>query len=363
MFKVLCVNQRKGCEWIGELGEIDAHLNSDSPSFERQTKGCQYVEVECVYCLNRVQRLDIQSHMKELCNKRPFSCQYCGGYNSDFEDVTSNHWHVCGFYPMLCPNKCGKTFQRKYIEKHVSNDCPLTLVDCAFKHIGCSVRLPQTDMPAHIAESVGTHLLLQATSYKQVVSRLEKENKKLKHDNNLLHQKLDEQQQQINKLTEDLQAFLIGTPLAPVEFTMFEFDTYRLEGTSWFSSPFYTHPEGYKMYLEIDANGYNEGEGTYVSMYISLMCGEFDNQLHWPFRGNVTIHLLSQMGDEEHYTDVLSFDSDTPERYTRRVVEDEYPDDVYGFDMFCSHANLLPKYLIEDCLKVRVEVVTCRGGL
>ena len=212
-------------------------------------------------------------------------------------------------------------------------------------------------MPAHIAESVGTHLLLQATSFKQLLTRLEKENKKLKRDNNLLHQKLDEQQQQITKLTEDLRAFSIGTPLAPVEFTMFEFDAYRLEGTSWFSPPFYTHPEGYKMYLEIDANGYNEGDGTYVSVYVSLMRGEFDYQLQWPFRGNVFIYLLSQIGDEEHYMDILAFDRDTPERYTHRVIEDEYPDDVYGFDMFCSHADLLPNYLKEDCLKVRIEVV------
>ena len=54
-------------------------------------------------------------------------------------------------------------------------------------------------------------------------------------------------------------------------------------GVSWFSFPFYTRPEGYKMYLEIDANGYiiNDDEGTmsYVSVYISLMRGEFDDQL------------------------------------------------------------------------------------
>ena len=37
------------------------------------------------------------------------------------------------------------------------------------------------------------------------------------------------------------------------------------------------------MYLEIDANGFNDGEGTYVSVYVSLMRGEFDDQLMWPF--------------------------------------------------------------------------------
>ena len=46
-------------------------------------------------------------------------------------------------------------------------------------------------------------------------------------------------------------------------------------------------------------------------------------------------------------------------------MDDEYPDDVYGFDMFCSHANLVPAYLRYECLKVPIEVDigTYRGVL
>ena len=53
---------------------------------------------------------------------------------------------------------------------------------------------------------------------------------------------------------------------------------------------------------------------------------------------------------------ILPFDDDTQWKYTSRVVDDEYPDDVYGFDMFCSHANLVPAYLRYECLKVPIEV-------
>ena len=38
-----------------------------------------------------VQHLDIKVHIKERCCKRPYSCHYCGKYNSDFEDVSTNH--------------------------------------------------------------------------------------------------------------------------------------------------------------------------------------------------------------------------------------------------------------------------------
>ena len=357
--RVLCANQKKGCEWIGELGKMDDHLDLGSPSL--LSKGCQYVDVKCIYCSESMRRLDIQAHVKEDCRKRPYSCNYCGNYDSDFEDVSTNHIPVCGLYPVDCPNKCGRVIQRQYAEKHISNECPMTVVDCAFKIVGCSVRLPEKDMPTHIAESVSAHLLLQMTSYKQLVTRLEEENKILKKDNKLLHQRLDKQQLQITVLTEHLQT-LHSTPVAPVNFIMVGFDAHRRDGTSWFSPPFYTHLEGYKMYMEIDANGYGEGEGTHVSVYISLMRGEFDNQLPWPFRGNVTINFLNQMlsGDEEEpdYTDILPFNHEIPRRYTSRVVDDEYPDDVYGFDMFCSHADLVPAYLSDDCLRVCIEVDT-----
>ena len=92
----------------------------------------------------------------------------------------------------------------------------------------------------------------------------------------------------------------------------------------------------------------------YISVYVSLMCGEFDNQLHWSFLGNVTIHFRGEL----YYTIVLQCDHNTPERNTSRIVEDEYPDDVYDYYMFYSHADLLPAYLRDDCLKVRIELDT-----
>ena len=37
--KIRCTNHREGCGWVGELGELKSHLDSD--------KGCRYVEVIC----------------------------------------------------------------------------------------------------------------------------------------------------------------------------------------------------------------------------------------------------------------------------------------------------------------------------
>ena len=44
-FKVRCSHQKDGCEWTGELGQLDVHLNKDPPP-EKQLDGCQFTEID-----------------------------------------------------------------------------------------------------------------------------------------------------------------------------------------------------------------------------------------------------------------------------------------------------------------------------
>ena len=43
-FQVRCVHQKSGCEWIGELGELDGHLNLNL-ELGRQLVGCEFASV------------------------------------------------------------------------------------------------------------------------------------------------------------------------------------------------------------------------------------------------------------------------------------------------------------------------------
>ena len=45
------------------------------------------------------------------------------------------------------------------------------------------------------------------------------------------------------------------------------------------------------MCINVDANGRGTGAGTYVSVYVHLMRGEYDSRLVWPFRGDITIQI------------------------------------------------------------------------
>ena len=67
----------------------------------------------------------------------------------------------------------------------------------------------------------------------------------------------------------------------------------------------YTHSRGYKMCVQINANGYEQANGTHVSLYTCMLKGEYDDKLSWPFRGEIAVELLSQdptHTERNHYT-------------------------------------------------------------
>ena len=63
---------------------------------------------------------------------------------------------------------------------------------------------------------------------------------------------------------------------------------------SLYSAPFYTSRHGYKMCLRLYLNGDGSGKGTHLSFFLTLMKGEYDALLPWPFRQAVTLILLDQ---------------------------------------------------------------------
>ena len=275
-FKVCCSNKEQGCQWVGELGQLDNHLNLN-PSKQNQLQGCQLSQIKCLHCSELFLRSGIENHQSYQCPRRPFSCEYCKEFDSCYEEVTTHHWRVCGSYPMPCTNKCGETLQRQNLENHIANDCPLTIINCDFQHVGCEVRLPRKDMPAHLGESVVTHMSMHMASHK----KLEEENTKLK--------------QRVAELERDNETLL--TTGAPTHlFIMNKFSKYKRSKQMWVSSIFYSHFRGYSMLLVLIV-----GE-THVAAYICITNGEHDEHLPWPFHGSVTVSLI---GECDTYTKTI----------------------------------------------------------
>ena len=60
---------------------------------------------------------------------------------------------------------------------------------------------------------------------------------------------------------------------------MKDFSVLKASDTSWFSQGFYICPGTYKICLNVDANGYGDGKGTHVGVYVYMMAGDHDDKM------------------------------------------------------------------------------------
>ncbi|XP_064385150.1 TNF receptor-associated factor 6-like [Halichondria panicea] len=394
--KVRCSHQKNGCEWMGELRQLDKHLNTD-PQPEKQFEGCNLVEIDCTYnCGEQCQRKYMVIHHKNECPKRAFSCEYCHDYKSTYDDVTNNHWPVCGSLPVPCPNQCGSPIQHQNIDSHIADECSLTTINCDFHHIGCAVKLARQDMPEHLRENLLTHISLLATSHakqQDETTKLIVENRILQLDNDnqkryfkmsltalqtkvtrldkLLTSSTAKQQADIATLVEEnkqlrmkiaelapLQQMLIvnSKSLGAPVLTMTNFQQHKRDDKFWRSPPVYTHHQGYKICLGVHANGDATVKGTHVSVFVCFMRGEFDDSLKWPFRGMISVQLLDQIKGKDNKTYTLPYDDKVPNDCCARATEGERGV-ALGSVKFIAHTELEPKYLRNDTLFFQIHKV------
>ena len=341
-YPIDCPNKGLGCEWAGVQDDLNSHLNADSVEGK-----CQFVTVACPYsCGKYFQRSQFEEHRVKDCPNRSPICQYCNCKTSH-NKPTNEHLSVCKRYPLECPNQCGENaIERQDLLKHLSETCPLQVVKCDYSHAGCEVECQRQHMQTHLDEYVKSHLA--KVSCKTVQQQ----------------QVIQQYKRQIDAMVAELNRVVGPTFGPPFDTVMTDFEKHKKAGDEWFSPPFYSHIGGYKMCLEVDANGLNNGKGTHISVYLYLMSGEHDDQLKWPFRGDVTIQLLNQRKDEGHWEMTLSIDDEVDDAYTSRVVGQDRANCAQGYNQFISHTELRTKdkeYLKNDSLKFRISKVVVKS--
>ena len=328
--KVLCHNKSAGCKWVGELGELESHLNLGSLEVQ-----CDFVEVECpLKCGKILQRRNVEEHKSNDCAKRPFSCKYCD-YKSTHEKVVNDHWPKCQRFPEVCPNKCSTdTIERRFLQHHLQEQCPLQKNPCEFAFAGCQATVKRKSIQKHLDENKDVHL-------KMIASNLEA--------------KLTDMTLALAKMATKL----IFNPPPDIEFERRKKESERL-----FSPAFYTHVGGYKMCLSIRANGWDTGKGTHVGVSVYMMKGEFDSHLKWPFKGEITVELVNQKEGGKNYErkPVEHTDSEKRDAYFQRVTKRERAGKGWGYPQFISNADLYKpekgkEYLLNDTLIFRVTKV------
>ena len=305
-FQVYCTYKSKGCEWTGELRELDNHLNSDSPA-DKSLQGCPFTLIKC-----------------------PLSCTGCekGLYRKGIKYHIDDR--LLGY--VVIQSTRISTLEQQLLEYSNTN----------------------TRLKTQLEES--KELLEQCIiDLKNKVSQLDVKNRELKNEIEAL--KLKPAEVMPKSLSNQL-PHVTGTykPREAV-FTMPDFKEYKRDKDMWHSPHFYTHPNGYKMCLRVYVSGHGPGEGTHLSLFVCLMRVEFDDQLKWPFRGNITVKLLNQDEDKGHVIKTAHFIRTTPEEACKRVTTEERPGSGRGYSRFLPFTELQPNYLKNHCIKLCIKKV------
>ena len=297
-------------------------------------------------CDKHIQRRTLEEHKSSECVKRPFTCKYCE-YKATYELVTNEHWLKCQKYPEKCPNKCSEdNIERQFLQRHLDEECPLQEVECKFSYAGCPAKMKRREIQKHMDESKDEHLE-NAGNYRK---------------------KMDLQIQEQNLKLQALSVAITKGIASQPEFTVDNFAKRKAAYDTWYSPSFYSHIGGYKMCLNVDANGHGKDNGTHISVYVCMMKGEFDLHLQWPFKGEVKVHLVNQReGGWDLEKILVQKSSESMFKYSdafSRVVLGVRSTSGWGHTDFISHADLYKPeegkmYLKNDTLKFRVtKVVT-----
>ena len=197
--------KERGCDWSGTLEQLDTHLDPDQDN-------CQYVDIKCpLNCHMTIPKNKVEKHVAQHCAKRPYVCQHCN-FKATYEEVVDKHLPECKYVPLQCPNLCGVTFERDFMEDHMKM-CRLEEVGCEFSGVGCDGRFIREDQEEHTRQNSQKHLTLTPSlaveTKEQLQQKLLEQDKKHKEEEGDLRQKIEEQENKIEEQEKKLNAQVI----------------------------------------------------------------------------------------------------------------------------------------------------------
>ena len=145
----------------------------------------------------------------------------------------------------------------------------------------------------------------------------------------------------------------------PCYIALDNFTQRKKNNDDWYSQPFYYSPRGYKMRLNVLANGYGSGKGTHVSIFVQILKGEYDDTLTWPYKGDVTFEIINWTDDLHHAEEIVYFDSKQAIAggYGKKPIKEN---EEWGYSKTLSHYELYNSQYItnSDILYIRVPSST-----
>ncbi len=408
--KVFCVWKANGCSWCGTLELLQSHREHCDYVESKCPRGCntallkKFVDshfsnecplrrVACQYCSVEVLSKDMDGHIADQCEYMLVMCpNTCG---ASFKRVEQQaHKSMCPEELIKCDFAqlgCKGTFKRKNEEAHSTSK--------HLKHLSMvATNLKKTLRGNHTAGATATapHAKVDNVEVKKlkkdlqamkdtcdqqkcIINKLEDELKEFKkiwnsrqkcvieeHDARL--KKLEEMRDEQNKSqckhpTENSCGSSSTSGVERIKkeplydedclsFTINDFSAQKAadEPNKMETPPMYT--DKYRFTVGIDANGFGDGRGNSVRVWMKSLPGKYDEELQWPAKVTFTVEL------QGNRTEVLNWTVSNVMTWTKPINSSGFcqsfsrePTNPY---VFISHDRLVD-YLKEDSLEFTIS--------
>jgi len=240
------------------------------------------------------------NHIETECPRRKVDCQYCK-LSEEHQFIEGKHKEQCTKLPIHCPNECDtSSIPREDMTAH-RLECPLEIIECKYFRMGCRNTMARKDWYKHEKEKMEEHLHLTSNRLTECQAKISELESEMKLNRALTKLLFGEWAMQLNIRALQLST---GNQVLPVIVRMPEYSKMK----DWYSDPFYTQEKGYKIQLKVVFD-YYRGSFNYLSIYLCLMKGPYDDELPWPLKGMFQVKALNQINDNSHHAVTRSVDN------------------------------------------------------
>ena len=357
--EVLCINHLKGCTWSGPLKTEQVHRFGE--------EGCQYELVTCPRkkCGKMCLRMSLSSHMIESCSKRPIKCFRCNTLG-EYEYIMGRHMDKCDLYPVDCPNGCGtvEKVARKNLPHHLAS-CPKQKLPCSFHPIGCKEMVERKNLKAHLDSAHQQHLCLVSSYWADIQKRYSCLVGCLQANESLgmvLSQANSPPLLPWKSLLQQKRENCVDSDTLPLIFKVGNVDQLQSPDVTWESKHFFTTSQGYRFHLALQRRSVDGMD--FLSCFLFLSAGEYDDSLTWPFSGSIRIIVFNQIVDSSHIGCCLHYNDNASPDVCRRVTR-ESPPVGWGFEKlmpwswFIGSENSAVNYVVNNETFLEVNYNQC----
>ncbi|KAI6657013.1 hypothetical protein LOD99_11238 [Oopsacas minuta] len=405
---ISCPLKKRGCEWSDTVSRVIHHLEECELFPVLCPLGCVCLEGERKGEVMKLEKRRIAEHQRDSCPLGELECEFC--LNKVKACEMNPHLENCEHFPVLCPNQCviegeegTKHVKRRDIPVHLSDECPLQIVECPYWVYGCKEEMERKKMDLHEREFMHIHYRLSMTDMKQKLIDTSQELLTFKQNqletSKQTNDKLDRATKKIDFLqneneneskTKELSKVkLMEEKLATANTKIVNLEKQITEKDSELKSikeVFYSHTslptgqlewkiEGVKQ--EIENKEYTISDPFYVGLYkcqgyirwnydntgkvavfISVMKGGYDDKLHWPIRYKYTFILLNHINSNNNCEFTNQITKEELEKYPERFKRPtEMEIKGFGTPSFISNTEILEaKYCKEDSITLLIKI-------